>query len=343
MRLRIVLAVFLCAFSLFALNHHALLRWSIDGYTYAVMAQVDAGIPYAAARDASRAFYLRTDKGRHPNARRVLANDVPQWSRVFAARPVYPALAAMLWKTRGFESLVLVSNVAFVVSVLLTYLLALRFANPYAAAAGAALLAASPLARVLGNDALTDETALAFWTATLVAACVFVRTTGMRATYSLVVIAVLLAATRPVFYAIGSCACALAVVRPRRAAFVACVALLAAVVPVTIALYARANIPVAHPYFPMLVSALQKFAAELVCAWWVVCGILGLATIRNTDERMLLWGGAAACFVSIALSSATNDVARVAVLPLLPVAACGMAALISSTVERIGVRAVTAS
>ena len=72
MRLRIALAVCLCIVSLVMLHHHPERRWSMDGYTYAVMAQTDAGIQFAKARDGARAFYLQTETGqRHRGIEKI--------------------------------------------------------------------------------------------------------------------------------------------------------------------------------------------------------------------------------------------------------------------------------
>jgi len=273
MRLRIALGLFLCLFSLVILEHQPERRWSMDGYTYAVMAQKDAGIPFTKARDDARAFYLQTQTGQRRLARSLLRRDMPQWWRLFAARPLYPALAALLWRFYGFSSMLIVSGAAYIALVLLTFALALRFANPYAAAIAAATLGASPLTRLLGNDALTDATALALWTAALIAACAFAGESRTKQLAALAAVAVLLTLTRPVFYAIATCAVALAFVRPRYAPAMAAVTLLAAAAPVTIALHEHARIPLPAHYAPALLAALQTFALMLTSKLWALAGI----------------------------------------------------------------------
>lgn len=326
---RIVLPLVLCAFAVFALRFHTERRWSIDGYTYAAMAQMDRGIPQDRARDIARTFYRAQKTGRRPLAASVLRHRRPQWLKVFRARPLYPALAAALWNLFGWNSLLVVSGISYVAFVLLTYALALRFSNGYAAAAASAAVAWMPAVRVLANDALTDVTALALWTAALLAMCVYARTANAKSLVAVALSTIALTLTRPVFFAPLLCAVALVPRRPRQAAVIAGIAAISALAPVTLAALAHANVPFPHPYLPAAGTALLTFVKELVLGVLPAIGLAGLFTIERAPERALLTGGALASLAAVFISPFWNDAERVAVVPLLPIAACGIAALIS--------------
>ncbi len=150
--------------------------WEPDSFDYAIRMLMLRGAPFERAHAEARAFFATTAVGRDPDYAPLFALAEPQWWRLFAPRQVYPALAALLYPRRGFQALVDVPRIAYVLGAPLLYRYVRRFASP-----GAALLATgwylrSAEVRGVAAFALTDAPALLFWTAALDRATVVART-----------------------------------------------------------------------------------------------------------------------------------------------------------------------
>jgi len=154
-------------------------NWTPDGYVYARMMLQDTGASAAAARRMALQFYLSTPVGSSPRYRRFFTDEslgmFTADAKPFASRVLYPYLASLLYRTYGFQSLVLVSMVAYVLSAVGFYVFLLYFGRDWLAAVVSLAFFATPLMRTLGASALTDMLALLFWIWGLVVAMEWLR------------------------------------------------------------------------------------------------------------------------------------------------------------------------
>ncbi len=154
--------------------------WTADGFVYTKMMLKDTGLTDQAATDKTIAFYLQTPIGSDPRFRPFIIDQSrgmfsPE-AKPFAVRVLYPALAAPLYPMLGFRSLIFVSAAAYVLTVVLLYLIvATFFCVDWAAAVIAVAFAFIPLIRSLGASALTDMLAALFWLAAFGSMLVYVR------------------------------------------------------------------------------------------------------------------------------------------------------------------------
>jgi hypothetical protein len=321
-------------------------RFDLDGYTYAIQAQVDKGIPYAAAREAARSVY----RERLPALASQFNGAYPRWWALFQPRVVYPWLAAQLWPLARFNSLFLVSNAAYAISVALLYLLFLEFAPPGTAALLAVALALSPDYRQMGRSDLTDMTAFAFWCAALLGIIRFARFGDVLSFVVCAVATILMCSTRPIPYlplvavmALGAFGAAhrnRALVSRAGALFL--ITVVASLPPLSIALLAHA------PGFSAMLAAeraLSPTPLDSLGHWYwhqvaltfaiataaFATSVLGpialaafLATIKQVESWMLL-GVLLSFIVSILLDPFADIVHRAVLLPILPAVGCGLA------------------
>lgn len=172
--------------------------WEPDSFDYAIRMLMWRGLPFEDARARARSFFATTAVGRDPGYAPLFALDEPQWWRLFAPRQVYPALAALLYPRRGFEALVDVSRIAYVLGAPLLYRYVRRFASPGAALLATAWYLRAAQVRNVAAFALTDAPALLFWTAALDrASAVALRGRGWSALSAAIA---LLSFTRPLPY-----------------------------------------------------------------------------------------------------------------------------------------------
>lgn len=324
--------------------------YAYDGYNYSIRAQVDAGIPYETARAAARERYAGTPALRAPAAIQWTAAPYPQYWHLFASRAIYPWLSSVLWHALGFRSLFVVSNVAFVLSVAMLYLLLLNFAQDGVAATIALLIAILPECRLLGRSDLTDMTAFLFWCATLLAMIRYARTGSSAWLAAFAVACTLLTFTRPVPYLplfSGLALVAAGVLLRERIAmlrgavmsgisFVLCAVLLAVssyegapgTMDVLRGLQAQAGATeltlrawYTHALLVTTSDALTWFALSVVAP----IAVIALAINARRYDVAVLLGALVSTFPTLVLNPIDSDVPRVIVFPMLPIVACGLA------------------
>jgi hypothetical protein len=145
-------------------------RWEPDSYDYAIRMLMRRGVAFPEARDRARAFFTEMFAQHAGDAEEyapMLALDEPEWWALFAPRVVYPALAAALFPSRGFNALTDVAGASYVASALLLYRFLRRFGDPASAAALALWYARSAPVRDVAVHGLNDSTALLLWIGTL--------------------------------------------------------------------------------------------------------------------------------------------------------------------------------
>lgn len=326
-------------------------NWAGDGFAYSIRMQMDRGIPYARARETSRAFYRDKPVMENAQVRRSIAGAYPEYWRLFQPRMLYPWLASLLWQRLGMNALLAVSNLAYVTAVLSVFLLLLPYARAEIAALVTLGFAIFPLARLFGRAALTDMLALVLWTLILLAMCRF-ATTGKRGWLPIFVLAAsALTVTRPLAY-MPLCAAAGFGLwawsrrdrpRLRAAAFFLVVSL--ALCAVTVVLAQRAEAPsfvavLEHlrvgsrllPHAPLAqwyaVRALAALAAGIIGFLTYVVPAVGVAMlwfVRKRPDGAIFLGGIASAVLTAALNPIVSDAPRVIVFPMLPIAAAGLA------------------
>ncbi|MBV8488969.1 MAG: glycosyltransferase family 39 protein [Candidatus Eremiobacteraeota bacterium] len=333
--------------------------YAFDGYNYAVRAQVDAGIPYGRALANARVVYRDKPAIGTPVARVWYDAPQPQYWRLFASRALYPWLASRLWPLFGFDSLFVVANVSYVAGVALLFALLLRFAPAPAAALVTAAIAALPEVRLLGRSDLTDATAWALWCAVLLWFVRFVEQ-GRRSDALLYACSTLaMTFTRPFAYAPLCCGVAVVLFGllaranaiARRGVVAAAIALACAGLGIVAAELTRAPSFLAvlsqlHDDTPLRALSLSQWYARqeartlveavtellsLPLAW---LGLAGLMCNWRRPAVAGLGGGLAAGIVTLALNPIPSDVARVIVLPMLPLLGAGATMLAGRTIAR---------
>ncbi|MHB8146356.1 MAG: glycosyltransferase family 39 protein, partial [Vulcanimicrobiaceae bacterium] len=187
-------------------------NWSFDGYTYAIMMQMDRGIPYAQARHVSQRFYAGKPPATDSETAPYLKTPYPQYWQLFAPRMLYPRIASWLWPRYGMLALLLVSNASFVGCVLLLFLLLLDYAGPETAALLALGFSFVPEVQLLGRGALTDMLAMLFWVGTFWSMLRYATSAKIPWLFGYAVFATLMSLTRPLAYMPLACGAALLVV-----------------------------------------------------------------------------------------------------------------------------------
>lgn len=312
-----------------ALLRHTPRAWAFDGYTYAIMAQVDAGIPYARARTEAQRV-VRSYTYETTDARRVkIAAWYPPYWRLFSARPLYPYIVGLLWARFGVVSMFIVSGAAYVIVVLLTYLLALRYADAAIAALASLVFGMSYIVLVLATRPLTDELALMFWVGFVIAALRYADRPSAWRLLTVCALAVALNLTRPLVYAPVCCVAPLVFLRPRAGMPLLLITLLAAVPTIAIAAVGRISVPMPSPYVAAAFDAAKTAVKELVFGVLPAMGLAGLCAVPRNVDRAMLFGAALAIVPTILANPIGADMLRVAVAPVLPLAACGGAALLA--------------
>lgn len=324
-------------------------QWAFDGYVYSIMAQVDAGIPYTTARSAARAAYRNTPAMKAPAARYSFNAPYPTWWSLFQPRVLYPWLAAQIWPRARFESLFLVSNAAFAISVVLVFLLLAEFSPLPTAALLAAALALVPEYRLMGRSSLTDMLAFAFWCAALLGMIRYARRGDLLSLGVYAVATTLMCLTRPIphmalFAVLGLIAFG-AARRDRtlllRAGILAVITIAAFLPSVALAISAHA------PGFVQAMADLRATSAaplESFSQWYwhrvhvtsaiaivdfatSIVGPIAVAALLMLPRRMESWillGALLSSGVTILLNPIPSDVERVVILPMLPVVGCAV-------------------
>lgn len=342
-------------------------QYTADGYDYAIMMLMDRGVPYARAEEEASAFYATQPVATMPAMFRPWIGRKPEYWSLFSVRRVYPWLASLLYPYRGFSALVDVSRLAYVVTAMITVVLALRFAPlPYGVLLALALSLFPPW-RHLASQALTDALAVSLTGATLLAAaiCMTRRTLLPFALFAMLCGA--LTFTRPITYVVLGAGMIAGIAAPRRgdrskltmAALLTGVAALWAVA-IEVAL-ARAHAPsfrwIIGDTYTHFVQAGHAPAGESLRAFFLheELAIVGLALVKGTlsvlpvlaiagmiarrgDPAMpLLTGACAATWLGAILDPSRFDVVRCVVMPVAPVLTAFAAAALSDIVTRVPV------
>lgn len=300
--------------------------WTSDGYIYAIRSQVDAGISYAIARTYSREFYSAKPAMQWPQARATLHAATPKWWNLFAVRPLYPALASLLWPLAGFQSLLYVSFAAYITAGVLLYAIFLRFASPAIAAAVAIFCILNPEAQLIGRSNLTDMLAFALLAGTLLAAMRYATDGHFADLLAFALTAALLSFTRPIPYELVCSVAPLLVAGAWRRG----IDLIAISLGLTIALAAVMRITgAAIPPVPNYIDA------SLATTWVTIVALfahaaapvplIALLAMRRRADVLICGGALASIVFTILVAPYPTDVMRTIILPSLIPLGCGFA------------------
>jgi hypothetical protein len=334
--------------------------WGTDSFVYAVRMQLFAGVPAGDAVATTRTF-LRT----LPDPQDSPANGGPLdkqlgW-RLFSVRPVYSLLAAPVWDWRGFAALPDVSIVSYTCAIVALFWLASSIVPEVLAFFVAVAFGA--LAFGWANAGLTDMTAMFFLVVALGALCRYLSSGRPLLLVIYALATGLLTFTRPIPYIILAAAVASLIngLLRRDAVLTRTAVRLVFVAAVWCAALTVAAATLRVPSLWAMVRHLHDYwtgtavhsPRELISWWigatlviardwllhdaafvWPLLGIAGLV-VRSRDARFCaLFGAWCAGFLSIALNPDAYAAARTVVLPSLPVVLCGIAGLITVSLER---------
>jgi len=326
-------------------------NWSFDGYTYAIMMQMDAGVPYARARHVSQRFYADKPPATNSETAPYLKTAYPQYWQLFAPRLLYPRIASWLWPHYGMQALLLVSEASLVGCVLLLFLLLLEYTGPEAAALLAFGFALVPEVQLLASGALTDMLATFFWLGTLWSMLRFAKSGSVPWLLGYATFATLMSLTRPIAYIPLACAAVLllAGLRQHRARFVAAAIKLGAIAfalcVLLVVLGARSGSPsmigimqglragshyLNHGPFAMwyaarVVAVLATFAAAALALLAPVVAVPALWQRRMDADGALCVGAMLSSLVTALVDPIVGDATRVILVPLLPILCIGLA------------------
>jgi hypothetical protein len=175
--------------------------WMADSGIYLAMTLRDRGMSESDAWDAARRFMRSTELGRETP--KLFSAHPPHFydeqRTLFANRPLYPALAALL-PLRAPLALKTLSTLAYAFVPLALFTILVAFAPPWLAAFGAIAVALIPAVRDPAGIALTDELALLSWIAAFGALLAYFRQPGVTSLVMLVAATAALSFTRPAVY-----------------------------------------------------------------------------------------------------------------------------------------------
>lgn len=338
-------------------RHHV---YTPDGLAYARYALRDAGRDDTQATLQARAFYEKTplmsEGARYRDLVEIAPSVAFERSRIFQSRVLYPALAAVLVRFDGLNSLFLVSAIAYVGFGLALYWLLLAMGRTWSALIITVLVLALPVTRAAAASDLTDMLALAFWTAWL--ACLMHSMMRGRSLEGLAILAassILLVLTRPAPYLVIIPAIVAAILRGMWPELLATCACLVAYAIDALTMHAfgireqlqwiyahlpsGARVPFSQWYRSALVDTAKYSIAFIFRATYPIVGLACAVylLIRRTarDEVLVLLAAFVACFIVLPVNPVVNQVARVAGLPLLPIAAALIQAACSLLPDRL--------
>ncbi len=339
-------------------------QFTEDGYDYAIVMLMDRGMTYDAAQTSAERFYARHPVPL-PQGGRVRLRGRPEYWNLFSVRRLYPWIASLLYPYRGIAALIDVSRASYVVTAMLTVLLAMRFAPVWCAVLLSVILSLFPPWRDLGRDALTDALAIALTTATLlVGATMFARVTWWRiAGFGALCAAA--AFTRPIPYIeLGAAiVAAIALRRSRNRAALAPAAWIVGISAMCV-LAVEAALSAAHaPSFGWIVAdAYRHFVAggyapahESLARFYVreeqaiairallkgavtivpALAIAGIVLRRRDRSTPFLGGACAATWIGALVDPNRFDMVRCVVMPVAPVMAAFAAASVHALSARI--------
>ena len=326
-------------------------NWSFDGYTYAIMMQMDTGVPYEQARRVSQRFYADKPPATDPETAPYLKTPYPQYWQLFAPRMLYPRVASWLWPHYGMLALLLVSSASFVGCVLLLFLLLLEYTGPEAAALLALGFALVPEVQLLGRGALTDMPAMFFWLGTLWAMLRYAATAQMPWLLGYAAFATMMSLTRPIAYIPLACAAALllaglmnnqarivgAAIKLGAIAFALCVLLVViecraggpSMIGIMQGLRTSSRYLTHAPfliwYAARVVAVLVTFAAAALALLAPVVAVPRLWQRRLDADGAICIGAILSSLLTALVDPIVGDATRVVLVPLLPILCIGLA------------------
>jgi hypothetical protein len=141
-------------------------RWTPDTYDYAIRMLMRRGLSRAEATERAAEFFAPAWPGKELHAQGAFAGEPPWWT-LFAPRVVYPALAAVLFRRRGFAALNDVAAASYVAGAVVLYRFLRRFGGRTSALALTLWYLRQGATRDVGVRALSDSTAMLVWIASL--------------------------------------------------------------------------------------------------------------------------------------------------------------------------------
>ena len=336
-------------------------NWSFDGYTYAIMMQMDTGVPYAQARRVSQRFYADKPPATDSETAPYLKTAYPQYWQLFAPRLLYPRIASWLWPRYGMQALLLVSQASLVGCVLLLFLLLLEYTGPEAAALLAAGFALVPEVQLLASGALTDMLATFFWFGTLWSMLRYATTARVPWLLGYAAFATLMSLTRPIAYIPFACAAVLLsaglirhnarfvapAIKLGAIAFALCVLLVflgtrsggPSMIGIMQELRAGSHYlnhgPFLVWYAARVVAVLVTFAGAALALLAPVVAVPALWRRRMDADGALCAGAMLSSLLTALVDPIVGDAMRVILVPLLPILCIGLA----MAVGKGGVRA----
>lgn len=274
----------------------------------------------------------------------------------FKDRALYPWLASLLYASRGYQALVDVSRIAYIVACILTCVLIGQFTRASVANLCALLFAVWPLVRSMASSALTDMLSLCLWIAVLLAMVVALRTQRPAWLIALTILTAALAFARPMTYYPFAVALTMVAICRNRTAYA-----LAAIVAGVTAVYGAISIGAGFTGLIEHLLYLRNRDAELglhpnpvLGRWWLtsftnVCimqlkhairlvypaaiflaAAVGIYMRRNAVATAIFVGALIASVGSVALNPKGWDFARTVELPFLPALLLGIGLLLEA-------------
>ncbi len=308
--------------------------WTPDGYAYAVRMLTYTGLPFDAARERAQRFYAGLPVAKVPQyAMLFRGKGLPKYYSLFAPRILYPAVAATLWPARGFQALLDVSLIAYVIAGLALYLLLRQFGTPPLAMIGAIAFCAAPQIRALAASALTDMLAVMLWISVLAVMCRCVTAPRRHWLVGGALLIVALSFTRPLSYMPFLAACGLALAAARkhdRGAFRTALifggaAIISAIAVTIVGVAAHAEVP--YPPLPVWMAS----SAHIILYWLKLelkqmlplFAVIALVWRRNHLCVPVIAGALVSAPVTIVLNPILWDLERTVLDPLFAPILCG--------------------
>ena len=347
---RALLVLATSATAVYRVRHDAA-QWPPDAAIYLRMTLEDRGFSRADARERADAYLRATVTD--PSARAFYVADAPPYYvaqfDLFRTRPLFPAIAALLYPYAGPRALPIVAAAAYVLATIVLFGILRWYAPAWLAALGAFAFATAPPVLGVAGLGLTDAPATLFWTATLGAIIAWTRRPSPLAGVAVAIASLLLAFTRPaIFLPVGAAlgaAFALRRAGARRQTIVMPVAITIVAGLVFLAFSAAVHGPgiadqlrweydwqlasgdpsAARGFLSWYVHALLRIAGEALtydiykngALLVLVTAALGIAALRR--NALVAICVAAACASLIALLANPVEFVRSVELPLTPV------------------------
>lgn len=339
-------------------------QFTPDGYDYAIMMLMDRGVPYVQAQAQAERFFDRQPVAHIPGIAPLL-HEKPEYWNLFSVRRFDPWLASLLYPYRGFGALVDISRLSYILTAILTLLLAIRFVPLGYGLLVSIALALLPAWRDIARDALTDPLAIALTAAALLAASAILARRTVWRVLAFALLCGLLSFTRPIPYILLGAGIIAAIAAPREgdrsqltsaALITGIAALWTAVLEIALA---HVHAPsfrwivedtyrhfLLNGYAPAGESAREFFIhEEFTIALHVaykgalsvvpVLAIVGIVLRRRNPATPLLAGACVATWFGALVDPNRFDIVRCVIMPVAPVVGSFAAAAIATVVAQV--------